>query len=63
MKRQMRYVIETRLTGNFQSRSDAKIWAAEQQENDMQVTAPQKLDDGRWLCIATETATIESYKI
>ncbi|KGT75814.1 hypothetical protein MA20_31995 [Bradyrhizobium japonicum] len=59
----MRYVVETRLTGNFQSLSDAKAWAKEQRENDMQVTAPQKLVTGEWLCIATETSTIESYKL
>jgi hypothetical protein len=63
MKKPMRYIIETKLTGNFQSLSDAKAWAQEQRENDMQVTSPQKLDAGGWLCIATETSTIESYKL
>ncbi len=61
MSMRMRYIIETRLTGSFQSKRDAKVWAEEQRENDMQVSGPQKLGD-RWLCIATETATIESYK-
>jgi hypothetical protein len=62
VKKSLRYIVETRLTGSFQSLKDAKVWAAEQRENDMQVSDPQKLGDG-WLCIATETATIESYKI
>jgi hypothetical protein len=63
MKKPMRYIIETKLTGNFESLSDAKAWAKEQSESDMEVTAPQKLAAGGWLCIATETSTIESYKI
>jgi hypothetical protein len=62
VKKPMRYVIETKLTGNFQSLSDAKAWASEKLD-DMQVTTPQKLVTGQWLCIATEVSTIESYKL
>lgn len=63
MKKRTRYTLERRLTGNFDSLSDAKAWATVQIEDDMQVTQPKKLVTGQWLCIATEVSIIESYEL